>query len=628
MADEKEPTPGEDPWAGLESEQVPELSEGFDFSFDESSDADDQAAEPPAIELSAPTAEAEAVSGVVHDGADDADVDEWLEEPEAGVAAPELFVFQSGEDDAPEEGGDLLRPVAEEPSSIDSASEHSEIAAVVRDEANDAKDTPSEGDDFGGDDPFAAAIASELFDGDSPEESAAAAAGIFEPGDEPGDDTDDAAGNAGGMFSFTETAEDDADNGRAENDAEELVESNDFAFMGLSAGVDASEVGVESENEELAEGESAPAEEDDATPVIAGGAVAEPAPAAKKSTKPTRPAPAKKKQPSMVGQMVGMVVGGAMSIPIVLAILWWGVGKDPLKVAPMVPDALSFLLPAKLRSGGQVATTTGGGGAQSLDDVLGGTGSSDPDSPDVAAVEPDTSDESLPVLPEPTPTETDVTAVEPAPAPDAAGQGDDELMALLNEETAPPVEPTPPPATPEPEPLDMAALQDSADKALAALAAVEGVSDPTDPVHKKLLVECYKALATYAQELAMLERVATDTGRPLTAMPAPVTAMHDAVSGRPELFEALARLTRDWLAYSRRSTDGVVAPATFVSARKVGPYWRAEVTVGDRPLVVLTRSEPAATQGEMVIVTGLSVDKDVVWATDIRPAKAADPFGL
>lgn len=628
MADEKEPTPGEDPWAGLESEQVPELSEGFDFSFDESSDIDDPAEEPPAIELSAPTAEAEAVQGVVHDAADDADVNEWLEEPEAGAAAPELFVFQSGEDDAPEEGGDLWRPDAEEPSSIDTVSEHSGIAAGVPDEAKDVKETSSEDGDFGGDDPFAAAIASELFDGDSPEESAAAAAGIFEPGDEPGEDNEDAAGNAGGMFSFTATADDDPDNGQVEKEAEESVESNDFAFMGLAADGEEPEEVAESENDETAEGEPAPAEEDDATPVFAAGSVAEAAPAAKKPAKPTRPAPAKKKKPSMVGQMVGMVVGGAMSIPIVLAILWWGVGKDPLKVAPMVPDSLSFLLPAKLRSGGQVAMTTGGGGAPSLDDVLGGTASSEPDTPDIAAVDPDTSDESMPVLPEPAtiePTETDVTAVEPAPA---AGAGDDELMALLNEEAAPPVEPTPPPAAPEPEPLDTAALQDSADQALAALAAVEGVSDPTDPVHKKLLVECYKALATYAQELAMLERVATDTGRPLTAMPAPVTAIHDAVSGRPELFEALGRLTRDWLAYSRRSTDGVVAPATFVSARKVGPYWRAEVTVGDRPLVVLTRSEPAATQGDMLIVTGLSVDKDVVWATDIRPAQAADPFGL
>jgi hypothetical protein len=631
MADEKEPKAGEDPWAGLESEQLPDLNEDFDFSFEASDEADDQAAEPPAVDLSAPAVNTEAVKESVDAGADDGDVDEWLEEPDAGTAAPELSVFQSGDDDAADEDGDLWKTVAEEPLSVDTVSEHSEIAAVGSEAGEAAPVAPSEGD-ADGEDAFAAAIASELFDGDSPEESeaaVAAAADMFEPGDEPGEDTEDAAGNAGGMFSFTETEPHEADDGQVEKASEEPVEANDFAFMGLSAGGE--EPDSEGGGNETTEGESSPAEADDATPVIAATSAAEAKPEGKKSAKPPRPAPPKKKKPSMVGQMIGMVVGGAMSIPIVLAILWWGVGKDPLKVAPMVPDSLSFLLPAKLRPRGEVAATTGVDSAPSLDDVFSGTGGPEPETTDAAAVEPGTSDESLPAVPEPTPvdpTPTDLTTAEPATPPDAGSEGDDELMALLNEETPPPAEPAPPPAAPEPEPLDIAALQDTADKALAALAAVEGVSDPTDPVHKKLLVECYKALATYAQELAMLERVAADTGRPLAAMPAPVTAMHDAVSGRPELFDALARLTRDWLAYPKRPSDGVVAPVTFIAARKIGPYWRAEVTVGERPLVVLTRSEPTAAQGDMMIVTGLSVDKDVVWATDIQPAKAADPFGL
>jgi hypothetical protein len=630
MADEKEPETGEDPWAGLESEQLPDLSEGFDFSFEGSGEADDQAAEPPTADLSAPIADAEAVNETADDAADDGDVDEWLEEPEAGTAAPELSVFQSGDDDAAEGDNDLWQTVADAPSSVDPASEHSGVAAVVSGEGIAPPESPVEGDDLGAEDPFSAAMASELFGGDSPEESAAAAAAaedMFDPGNEPVDDTDDAAGNAGGMFSFTETAEGDTDEGHAEKASEEAVESNDFAFMGLAADGDESE--AEAEVNETAEGEAAPPEEGETTPVIAAASTAEPKAAGKKAAKPARAAPAKKKKPSMVGQMVGMVVGGAMSIPIVLAILWWGVGKDPLKVAPMVPDSLSFLLPAKLRSGGQVATTTGGESAPSLDDVLGGTDGTEPESTDIAAVEPDTSDVPPPVLPDPTPSEpsdTDLTVADAGPGP--GSEGDDELMKLLDEETPPSNEPPPPVAAAEPEPLDIAALQDAADKALAALAAVEAVSDPTDPVHKKLLVECYKSLATYAQELAMLERVAADTGRPLAAMPAPVTAMHEAVSGRPELFDALARLTRDWLAYPKRTSDGVVAPVTFVSARKVGPYWRAEVTVGERPLAVLTRSEPAAAQGDILLVTGLSVDKDVVWAIDIQPAKAADPFGL
>jgi hypothetical protein len=631
MADEKEPAAGEDPWAGLESEQLPDLDEGFDFSFEESAEAADQAGDAPVPDLSSHASESEAAE-TDDNAANEGDVDEWLEEPDTLQPTPELSVFQSGDED-PAEDGDLWPVASGEPSSIDTVSEHSDGAPTAGDEASPVAEASAEAEEFGGDELFAEAIASELFEGDSPEDSAAAAAAadMFEPGIEAGEDTDDAAGNTGGMFSFAESVESDADEGQPEKDSEAANDSNDFEFMVHSAGSDEPDADGDGAGSETAEEEPSSSEDFDglATPVIAAESATEPKAAGKKAAKPTRAAPAKKKKPSMVGQMIGMVVGGAMSIPIVLAILWWGVGKDPLKVAPMVPDSLGFLLPAKLRAGGQIAMTTGGGSAPSLDDVLGGAGGPEPDSTGIAGVEPDTSDEPEPVLPEPepiVPADTDVAVTEPAPV--AGNEGDDELMALLNEDTPPSAEPTPPPPAPEPEPLDIAALQSSAEKALAALTAVEGVSDPTDPVHKKLLVECYKALAAYAQELAMLERVAADTGRPLDAMPTPVTTMHEAVSGRPELFDALARLTRDWLAYPRRSSDGVVAPVTFVSARQVGPYWRAEVTVGERPLVVLTRSEPAAAQGDLLLVTGLSVDKDVVWATDVRPAKADDPFGL
>jgi hypothetical protein len=637
MADEKEPAAGEDPWAGLESEQMPDLNEGFDFSFDETAedaDHEDSLAESTPVDLSASPGDGGIVSASTDQESDEDDVNEWLEEPEGGGVAPGLSVFQSGDDDAAEGDSDLWQAEAEEPSSIDTASEHSSVRAVASEEAVPSAEASDVADDLGGEDPFAAAMASKLFDGDSPEDSAAAVAAaseMFEPGDEPAEDTDEAAGNTGGMFSFAETAEGDAQEPASENASSEPAESNDFDFMGLSAGSDEPEGEVHGEVGETAEGEPSSSEEFDGfeATAIAAASTAEPKAEGKKAAKPTRAAPPKKKKPSMVGQMIGMVVGGAMSIPIVLAILWWGVGKDPLKVAPMVPDSLSFLLPAKLRSGGQVAATSGEGSAPSLDDVLGGTGVPEPDTTDTAAVETDTADAAAPVLPEPDPVEpavTDVAVTEPAP--DAGSQGDDELMAILNEETPPPSEPAPPPSAPEPEPLDIAALQEAADKALATVAALEGSGDPTDPVHKKSLVECYKALAAYAQELAMIERVAADTGRPLAAMPAPATAMHEALAARPELFDALARLTRDWLAYSKRTSDGVVAPVTFVSARRVGPYWRAEVTVGEKPLVVLMRSEPGAAQGDVLLVTGLSVDKDVVWATDIQPAKAGDPFGL
>jgi hypothetical protein len=43
---------------------------------------------------------------------------------------------------------------------------------------------------------------------------------------------------------------------------------------------------------------------------------------------------------------------------------------------------------------------------------------------------------------------------------------------------------------------------------------------------------------------------------------------------------------------------------------------------------VLSRSEPSAVPGETVLVTGLVIDEGVLWASEVRPAKRSDPFGL
>lgn len=623
MADDKEPETGDDPWAGLESEQLPDLNEGFAFSFEESSEAEPQSDEPARADATAGVASGEEAKASTSDD----NVNEWLEEPEDASSTPELSVFHS-DDDEPHADGDLWEAAASGPSSIDITSEHSGITNTADDESLKAPE-PGAADDFGGDDSFAGAIAAEMFTEDVPEGAAVAsheATDMFEPGvAESGEDTDDEAGNAGGMFRFTESMESESTAGETGTSADQPMEADAFAFAGLGTADD----DQEAEEGESAEGDASPFGEtiDINEAMVATSSPDETGETGKKSPKSKRPAPAKKKKPNMFVEMLKIIGGGMMAIPIGLAILWWGLGKD-IGVAPSVPDWLAFIVPAKLQTGSQRGVSAGGSTAPSLDDVVAAGAQESPDT-GVTPDEPGTSDEPAPVLPAPEsvePPATDVAIVDPAP--DAGAEGGDEVTDLLKDEVPSPVEPAPPAAAPEPEPLDIAALQAAADKAVAALAAVEGASDPADPVHKKVLVECYKALAGYAQELAMLERVATDTGRVLATMPAPVTAVNEAVSGRPELHAALARLTRDWLAYGRRSSDGVVAPVTFVSARQVGPYWRSEVTVGEKPLVVLTKTQPGAAPGESLLVTGLTVDKDVVWAVDVQPAKAADLFGL
>lgn len=343
-----------------------------------------------------------------------------------------------------------------------------------------------------------------------------------------------------------------------------------------------------------------------------------------------RPARAKAQKKSGFGQMLGVVLGGAMAIPITLAILIWGFKKDPFKVTKHVPDSVAFLLPAQFQKG-YVKPLEGGpdlSAAPSLDDLPSAEtaavdAATEAAPGDVAGGEPDLTDE--PAMEQP--------AGEPAP-PEEPGTGE-VATAEPTEEPAATEPPPAPPAAPEPPPLDTAAVDRAVDDAATALAALQAVADPTDPVRKTLLIDWYKQLARMAEELALLEREAADTGRPLTATPDNVGAVHAAVVATPGLVDDLERLSRNWLAYAKRGSDGVVMPAAFGGARRVGPYWRSEMTIAEaggksRDVTVITRTEPAALPGDMVLVTGVVLAGDVVWGSDVRPAKAdvaAEPAG-
>ncbi|MFM7136256.1 MAG: hypothetical protein ACKO1M_04180, partial [Planctomycetota bacterium] len=322
------------------------------------------------------------------------------------------------------------------------------------------------------------------------------------------------------------------------------------------------------------------------------------------------------------------VLGGAMAIPVTLAILIWGLGKDPFNLTPMLPDSVAFLLPAKFRPAGSGTIPN----APSLDDIVGTPVAGDgeealPNADDLAKTEPEPP---APVEPEP----TDLAAVEPDPAAGAGENEDDPLMKLLDEPATatPPAAAIEPPPPPEPEPLDLEKLGAVVTEATAALEAVAAVDDPSDPVRRRLLAMWYKSLAGYAEELAALERLASETGRPFEPAIEQGDAIRAGLADHPRLQAELSGLTRSWIAYAKRPSDGLVTLATFGGARRVGPYWRSQVSLAatdKQPaleMVVLTRAEPAVAQGDDVVITGLAVDDTVVWATELRPAAGGSGF--
>jgi hypothetical protein len=138
----------------------------------------------------------------------------------------------------------------------------------------------------------------------------------------------------------------------------------------------------------------------------------------------------------------------------------------------------------------------------------------------------------------------------------------------------------------------------------------------------------YKSLARTADELVKLENEAADTGRPLEGAQERLAELHAGIAEQDVVAATLPKLARDWLAYARRDSEGILLPVTFDSAKKVGPYWRSKVQLGDgddaQELAIITREEPVAVAGDKLLVTGIVFDGDVIWAADIR-SPAAEP---
>ena len=368
---------------------------------------------------------------------------------------------------------------------------------------------------------------------------------------------------------------------------------------------------------------------EDAQPVeaVAGTVAAAVAVAARTPAKPAKSAK------SGIGQMIGVVLGGLLAIPITLAILIWGLQKDPFKVTKYVPDNVAFLLPQKFQPGARKAGRSGSpatvgsvtppavdesssdSGVGRLPDVpmdeSAGTPTGEPvvdDAPVVPPADGETFEDPLaaPVKPAaPSPADAELAAEEARRAAAEAERVAAEAAAEA--------------ARAERRPLDAAVAE-----ALAAVGALEEVGDAEDLARKRLLVELYKSLAKVGAELALLERIAADAGRPLAESPESIAGLHGRL-GRHR--DELVRLGRNWLDFTKRPSDGVVLPVTFQSSRKIGPYWSSKVTLplakdGVREIVVLSRTEPAAVAGDELVLTGMLFDGGVVWAADVRPMAA------
>jgi hypothetical protein len=398
-----------------------------------------------------------------------------------------------------------------------------------------------------------------------------------------------------------------------------------------------------------------------------------------------RPAAAKKKAGGL-GQMVGVVLGGLMALPITYAILIWGFQKDPFKLGKQVPSQLAFLLPQKLQPGYKPPRKAAAGpsldAAPSLDDLPSvdeASLSTTPEAEATAAAEPaegkpaEAADSEQPAEPaepaESEPMKTEAVAGSPA-EPAAPGTAETSLpaesaqpasettgksVASENVVVAPPTIPAASSlaalpstdvlpgldaliadaaaATPAPAavaaalpPLDLTGVEMAAERAAEAFESLDAMTDPVSPDRDRLLVVWYKRLARLGEELARLETMAADSGRPLSPTPVAAADLLDRVCVSETAVADLDRLGGMWLTSQKRRADGVSLVVTLGPSRQVGPYWSTRGLVAggqedgsDRSLSIISRLAPPADAGDRVVVSGVVFDGDAVWAADMRP---------
>jgi hypothetical protein len=581
--DDKQDDSAADPWAGIEASSTPDLSEGLGFSFDEpaepKADAEADAFAGLGLEAAAEQPAADSLP------ASDDDVGDWLQEDAAAPVAP-LSVFSP-----------------DEPAMSDD-----DVAALLGGESPAAETGEPAIDDM-----FGQPVVEE------PSGDEAAAESPFAAGESPAVDAEPAlAGSEGEEGNFPwggmgdqSTADGEFDMGFSVGEPQTAAEED-------------APVAFATDDGSPAEGDLFPAGMGDA---VAAGALAAGAAAVSKAKpvgkKPAAKPAAKPAKKSGLGQLVGIVLGGVMAIPITLAILIWGLQKDPFKVAKMVPDEYKFLLPQKLQGKKQVAVrgpdlaqaasldalpaaepaAAGDAGAAGEGTPGGDAAAAPADGGEKPMKQPGLDDLANSIALDPAAAETPKPVAEPAPAP---------------------------PAAPEPEPLDLSGLDTAIAEATTAMEAVPPVEDGDKKARMRALAAWYKSLAKVAEELAMLERVAADSGRPLEAAPEQFVTLQAALVAQPGMLEELSTWGRNWIGFSKRGSAGIVLPVTFDSATRLGPFWSAKVLIdkgeGDmEELAIVSRTEPAALTGDRVIVTGLLLDGDVIWATDCRKPSTEKP---
>ena len=371
--------------------------------------------------------------------------------------------------------------------------------------------------------------------------------------------------------------------------------------------------------------------------------------------KPVSTLPARRRG---IGAVGSAVLGGLCALPLTYAILIWGFQRDPLQLAPLVPGAAAFLLPTSLRPGTELAVSSPAPAA-ALESLPGAPQLPvDLESPAVAQADPPEQTSALEiqnVAVDETPVraseaagvknEVGLAGVEEGPlrtgsGPDlplvlaASGAGEGEETGANSSATLAPAASAGdhvPRGLPE-KSLDpavgmaLAAVEMAEEKASVALQALVEAPAQAGEKRNRLRVRWYRALAEMAGSLTAYERTAVEAGQPGVEMPDVRSLLQNTTGSDESVQQDLEELGCMWLTSVRRTSDGAVLAGTLEEVRPSGPYWRSRVRstspLGTPAWSFISRDRPAANPGERVVVIGVILDDDMIWAASYQTLQA------
>ena len=365
---------------------------------------------------------------------------------------------------------------------------------------------------------------------------------------------------------------------------------------------------------------------------------------------PTPTPPARRRG---IGAVGSAMLGGLCALPLTYAILIWGFQRDPFQLAPLVPQAAAFLLPTALRPGTGIAVSSPAPAATLESRSVAPQLANDLESPAVALAGPSGHSSALEIPQEVVVDETPARASEPAGVEKEVGLGavveEGSLRAAAGQDlplvvadleagegketgessstTIAPAAPANdhdllnPPAGESQDPavgMALAAVGRAKEKATETLQTLIEAPAQSGVERDRLRVRWYRALAEMAGSLAAYERTAVEAGRPSVEMPDVLSLLQNTTVSAGSIQQDLEELGCMWLTSTRRTSDGAVLAGTLEEVRPSGPYWRSRVCstspLGTLAWSFISRDRPAADPGERVMVMGVILDDDMIWA--------------